>query len=73
MELQDDFEQPACKCCTDDDNSNRVLFVPQPDRPTMRQRFLDFVPRDPMFFPYLLFDECFNDESAEPQVKLLIY
>lgn len=72
MELQDDFEQPACKRRTDDDNSNRVLLVPQPDRPTMRQRLLDFVPRDPMLFPYLLFDECFNDKSAEPQVTNIV-
>jgi hypothetical protein len=25
-----------------------------------------------MFFPYLLFDECFNDESAEPQVTYIL-
>ena len=72
MELQDDFEEPACKRRTDDDNSNRVLLVPQPNRPTMHERFLDFVTRDPMFFPYLLFDECFNDESAEPQVTNIL-
>jgi hypothetical protein len=71
-ELQDDFEQPARKRRTDDDNSNWVLLVPQPDRPPMCQRFLDFVPRDPMFFPYLLFDECFNDEPAEPQVTYIL-
>jgi hypothetical protein len=72
MELQDDFEESACKRRTDDDNSNRVFLVPQPDRPTMHERFLDFVLRDPMFFPYLLFDECFNDESAEPQVTYIL-
>jgi hypothetical protein len=25
-----------------------------------------------MLFPYLLFDECFNDQSAEPQVAYIL-
>ena len=52
MELQNDFEEPVGERRTHDDNSNGVLLVPQPDRPTMRQYFLYFVPRDSMLFPY---------------------
>jgi len=68
MELQNDFEEPVGERRTHDHNSNGVLLVPQPDRPTMRQCFLYFVPRDSMLFPYFLFNEGFNDEFAEPQV-----
>ena len=72
MELQNDFEEPAGDCRTHDNNSNGVLLVPQPDRPTMRQCFLYIVPRDSMFFPYFLFNEGCNDEFAEPQVSHIL-
>ena len=62
MELQNDFEEPVGERRTHDDNSNGVLLVPQPDRPTMRQCFLYFVPRDSMLFPYFPFNEGFNVE-----------
>ena len=72
MELQNDFEEPVGERRTHDDNSNGVLLVPQPDRPTMRQYFLYFVPRDSMLFPYFPFNEGFNDEFAEPQVSHIL-
>jgi len=67
MELQNDFEEPVAERRTHDNNSNGVLPVPQSDRPTMRQNFLYFGPRDSMFFPYFLFNEGFDDKFAEPQ------
>ena len=72
MELQNDFEEPAGDCRTHDNNSNGVLLVPQPDRPTMRHCLLYFVPRDSMFFPYFLFNEGFKYEFAEPQVNHIL-
>jgi hypothetical protein len=72
MELQNNFEEPAGERCTHDNNSNGVLLVPQPDRPTMRHCLLYFVPRDSMFFPYFLFDEGFKYEFAEPQVNHIL-
>jgi hypothetical protein len=72
MELQNDFEEPVGERRSHDNNSNGVLLVPQSDRPAMRQRFLYFVPRDSMLFPYFLFDEGFNDEFAEPQVNPIL-
>ena len=72
MELQNDFEEPVGERRSQDNNSNGVFLVPQSDRPAMRQRFLYFVPRDSMFFPYFLFDEGFNDKFAEPQVNPIL-
>jgi hypothetical protein len=67
MELQNDFEEPVAERRTHDNNSNGVLPMSQSDRPTMRQRFFYFGPRDSMFFPYFLFNEGFDDKFAEPQ------
>jgi hypothetical protein len=71
MELQNDFEKPVGERRTHDDNSNGVLLVPQPDRPTMRQCFLYFVPRDSMLFPYFPFNEGFNAKYSSTLIGVI--
>ena len=72
MELQNDLKESARLRCTDDNNSEGVFLVPQADRLTLRQHFLNFVSSYSMFLPNFLFNEGLYNEFVEPQFKAIL-